>query len=71
MYNPDLSLAGNNVPTLDADQYTLDDYPPEGKTYLSAWNLISQNSGASEMNASGTLSCVHLVCRDASELHLR
>ncbi|KAL1713043.1 hypothetical protein EV715DRAFT_212438 [Schizophyllum commune] len=45
-------VSGNNMPTLDADQYTLDDYPPEGKTYLSAWNLVSQNSGASEMNAS-------------------
>ncbi|KAL1691043.1 hypothetical protein GGG16DRAFT_54424 [Schizophyllum commune] len=45
-------VSGNNMPTLNADQYTLDEYPPEGKTYLSAWNLISQNSGASEMNAS-------------------
>ena len=59
------------MPTLDADQYTHDDYPPEGKTYLSAWNLVSQNSGASEMNASGTLSIGHLAREHASELHLR
>uniref|UniRef100_D8QIS3 Uncharacterized protein n=1 Tax=Schizophyllum commune (strain H4-8 / FGSC 9210) TaxID=578458 RepID=D8QIS3_SCHCM len=45
-------VSGNNMPTLDADQYTLDKYPPEGKTYLSAWNLISKDSDASEMHAS-------------------
>ena len=59
------------MPTLDADQYTLDDYPPEGKTYLSAWNLVSQNSGASEMNASGTLSIGHLTRKHAPEPLLR